>query len=413
MKIQPKDYIPPKSNSIYVYKCTNNERFTFKRYIEYFNDDKIQVIYDNGINSFINVYKYADDGIKLCYYTNISSYHQQFINDEDCTNNYLIKEPLCENNLWILSDGSKRCITNKNAKVRTHLSYYNSAIEVTTTSKNKSQFSVNYYVLGIGLVKSIYYIKNKGYFSFELDDILENTPYLKNINFYYPDKNLNTIWSYNKTITFNTNDNISLIFSKEFETPPKGLLSLIDKNTLINSLNYDSNFAYIDFSKDLLFHLKNSTKKYSNLFYHSIYNTLMNFYNTNDVCITINSIPYKNFFIISPLQQENSSIQNWMIKDCKYPFTYVVGENDTLIKISEKFNIPVLKLSKLNNIKNPNFINKDEVLQIYSNGIYSFKKNDSLNKIANMFGLSLEELIALNNITDLTHLKPGLKIKLC
>ena len=75
--------------------------------------------------------------------------------------------------------------------------------------------------------------------------------------------------------------------------------------------------------------------------------------------------------------------------------------------------IPDLKLSKLNNIKNPNFINKDEVFQIYSNGIYSFKKNDSLNKIANMFGLSLEELIALNNITDLTLLKPGLKIKLC
>ena len=44
MKIQPKDYIPPKSNSIYVYKCTNNERFTFKRYIEYFNDDKIHYL---------------------------------------------------------------------------------------------------------------------------------------------------------------------------------------------------------------------------------------------------------------------------------------------------------------------------------------------------------------------------------
>ena len=58
MKIQPKDYIPPKSNSIYVYKCTNNERFTFKRYIEYFNDDKIQVRYDNGINSFINIYSF-------------------------------------------------------------------------------------------------------------------------------------------------------------------------------------------------------------------------------------------------------------------------------------------------------------------------------------------------------------------
>ena len=45
-------------------------------------------------------------------------------------------------------------------------------------------------------------------------------------------------------------------------------------------------------------------------------------------------------------------------------------DNDTLIDISKKFNISYLKLAKLNNIENPNIINKHEVLQIYSSGIY-------------------------------------------
>lgn len=65
MIIQSKDYLPPKSNSIYIYKGINNDTFTFKRYIEYINNDKIQIKFDNGINSFVNVYEYTPDGIKL------------------------------------------------------------------------------------------------------------------------------------------------------------------------------------------------------------------------------------------------------------------------------------------------------------------------------------------------------------
>ena len=88
-------------------------------------------------------------------------------------------------------------------------------------------------------------------------------------------------------------------------------------------------------------------------------------------------------------------------------------DNDTLIDISKKFNISYLKLAKLNNIENPNIINKHEVLQIYSSGIYLLKEGDSLKEIASMFGLSIEELIKINNISNLDVLKPGLKIRLC
>ena len=183
MIIQSKDYLPPKSNSIYIYKGINNDTFTFKRYIEYINNDKIQIKFDNGINSFVNVYEYTPDGIKLCYYTGKSLYRQDFTTHTGCINNYLIKDPISKDNIWILSDGSKRCITNIDVKVQTQFKLYDSAIEVVTTAKNNSQFSINYYVLGIGLVKSIYYIKKKGFLFFELEDILEDTPYLKKIKF--------------------------------------------------------------------------------------------------------------------------------------------------------------------------------------------------------------------------------------
>lgn len=413
MRIQSKDYLPPKANSIYIYKGVDNDTFTFKRYIEYINDDKIQIKFDNGVNSFINVYEYSPDGIKLCYYTGTSLYHQDLTTHTGCINNYLIKEPIAKNNIWILSDGSKRCITNINIKVQTQFKLYDSAIEVVTTAKNDSQFSINYYVLGIGLVKSVYYINKKGFFSFELEDILEDTPYSKKVKIHYPDKNLNTIWSVDKSIVFNTNDNPSIVFSKEFESPPKGLLSLINRNTVINQMNYNlnNNSVSIDFSKDILINL-NSSSEYNTLFYYSIYNTLKDFYNTDDILINIEGIPFKKYFNISPLS-DNLTIQNWKIEECNYPFTYVVKDNDTLIDISKKFNINYLKLAKLNNIENPNIINKNQVLQIYSSGIYPLKEGYSLNEIASMFGLSIEELIKINNISNLDVLRPGLKIRLC
>lgn len=413
MRIQSKDYLPSKSNSIYLYKGINNDTFTFKRYIEYINNDKIQVKFDNGLNSFVNVYEYNPDGIKLCYYTGTSLYRQDFTTHTGCINNYLIKDPIAKDNIWILSDGSKRCITNIDVKVQTQFKLYDSAIEVVTTAKNDSQFSINYYVLGIGLVKSIYYINKKGFLSFELEDILDDIPYSKKVKFYYPDKNLNTIWSVEKPIIFNTNDDPSIVFSKEFESSPKGLLPLINRNTVINKMNYNlsTNSVSIDFSKDILLNLKSSSE-YNTLFYYSIYNTLKDFYNTDNILINIEGMPIKKYLNISPLSH-NLIIQNWKIEDCKYPFTYVVKDNDTLITISRKFNISYLKLAKLNNIENPNTINKHQVLQIYSSGIYSLKEGDSLKEIATMFGLSIEELIKINNISNLDVLKPGLKIRLC
>ena len=315
--------------------------------------------------------------------------------------------------MWLLSDGSKRCITNVDIAVKTQFNLFPSAIEIVTLSKNNSDFSIDYYVLGIGLVKSIYYIKKIGFLYCELEDILENTPYSKNVKIYYPDENLNTIWYSNKILNYNTNEDITLGFSKLFETPPIGLLPIINRNTKINKIyyNYKENFAHIDFYSGIINSLKENTIK-TKKFFDCIYNTLKNYYQTENIYITINNHPYTDYFnSITPTDE--IEIIEWRVQNCKYPFTYVVKENDTLINLANKFGIRHDKIAKLNNIKNPNKLLKNQVLQLYSSGVYTTKEGDSLESISEMFNLNINKIIEINNISDLNLITAGQKIKLC
>ena len=410
MSIKSKEYFPPSSNSIYVYTGFNN---SFKSSIDYFNNDKIQVRFDNGINSTVNIYEYTDNGIKHSFQNRNTYHHQNFLDEPSNMNDYLIKEPIAKNNMWLLSNGYKRCITNINVKVKTQFNLFPSAIEIVTVSKDNSQFSVDYYVLGIGLVKSIYYIKKLGLFHYELENIIKNSPCFQNVKIYYPDRNLNSIWYSNKTLTYNTNEDIALGFSKLFETPPIGLIPIINRNTKINKLYFDykNKCAHIDFCQDIMKVIKESNIK-SKLFFNCVYNTLKNYYKTEYIYITINNSPYTDYFnSITPIDYTN--IIEWKLANCKFPFTYVVKENDTLINISNKFDISYEKIAKLNNIKNPNKIFKNQVLQLYSSGVYTIKEGDSLESISEMFNLNIKNLIEINNILDFSLIKAGQKIKLC
>ena len=184
-------------------------------------------------------------------------------------------------------------------------------------------------------------------------------------------------------------------------------------NTLINELRYDSNknIAYIDFSRDILSTL-NSNLLYSNLFINCIYSTFKDYFNAETIYITLDNIPYNQYFNMIDTNIIGK-YQEWKVGDCNYPFTYPVKDDDTLINISRKFNIRYDKIAKLNSIKNPNKISKNQILQIYSSGIYTLKENDSLEAISDMFGLTIENLIEINNISDLSLLTTGQKIKLC
>lgn len=411
MSIKSKDYFPHNSNSIYIYRGFNNNLINFKSSIDYFNNNKVQVRFDNGTTNTVNIYEYTDNGIKLSFQIENAYHHQNFLDESNTMDNYLIKYPIIKNNMWLLSDGSKRCITNVDIKVKTQFNLFPSALEIVTISKDNSEFSVDYYVLGIGLVKSIYYIKKSGLLYCELEDILENSPFSKNVKIYYPDENLNTIWYSNKTLNYNTNEDITLGFSKLLQTPPIGLLPIINCNTKINKIYYKNNFAHIDFYEGIINILKENTLK-TKAFFDCIYNTLKNYYKTENIYITINNHPYTDYF--NPIIPTNDiNIMEWKVQNCKYPFTYIVQNNDTLINISKKFDISYKKIAKLNNIKNLNSLSTNQVLQLYSSGIYTIKEGDSLESVSAMFNLSINKIIELNNISDLNLITVGQKIKIC
>jgi len=411
MSIKSKDYFPHNSNSIYIYRGFNNNLINFKSSIDYFNNNKVQVRFDNGTTNTVNIYEYTDNGIKLSFQIENAYHHQNFLDESNTMDNYLIKDPIIKNNMWLLSDGSKRCITNVDIKVKTQFNLFPSALEIVTISKDNSEFSVDYYVLGIGLVKSIYYIKKSGLLYCELEDILENSPFSKNVKIYYPDENLNTIWYSNKTLNYNTNEDITLGFSKLLQTPPIGLLPIINCNTKINKIYYKNNFAHIDFYEGIINILKENTLK-TKAFFDCIYNTLKNYYKTENIYITINNHPYTDYF--NPIIPTNDiNIMEWKVQNCKYPFTYIVQNNDTLINISKKFDISYKKIAKLNNIKNLNSLSTNQVLQLYSSGIYTIKEGDSLESVSAMFNLSINKIIELNNISDLNLITVGQKIKIC
>lgn len=96
---------------------------------------------------------------------------------------------------------------------------------------------------------------------------------------------------------------------------------------------------------------------------------------------------------------------------------YTVQSGDTLSGIAQKFNTTVDALVQLNNIKDRNLINTNQVLkitegQIEAAGEYTIQAGDTLSEIADKYGTTVEELAKLNGIEDANMIITGHVLKL-
>lgn len=417
MRLKSHDYFPSKPNAEYIYTNSNNTALKFSKYEDFNSDSKIQLRYKSNKSTIINLYEYDSFGVKQLLLKENYTTRENFLNSTLPSNNYLIKEPILVGTTWILPNGSTRSITSTNSVVKTPYKIFKSSLEITTISKN-NYMSIDYYVENIGLVKTIYYSKSSGVLFSTLDDIIENTPYSQNVKLYFPDKNLDSIWYTNKTINFYTNDITIINFEKEFKNAPNGLLPVINSNTIINDIDFDESKSSIsiDFSKDIL---KDTNSFYNTLSLQSICNTIKDYYNLKEITLTINkTIPlypfYKNssLTILNNILNNNHPLHEWRISQCKFPLTYIIKDNDTLIKIARDFDTNFDKLAKLNDIKNPNIINKGDIIQICSCGIYKIKPQDTIDEICNKFHLTYDEILKFNKVNNLSNLLPGQTLKL-
>ena len=94
--------------------------------------------------------------------------------------------------------------------------------------------------------------------------------------------------------------------------------------------------------------------------------------------------------------------------------TYIVQTGDNLSLIAERFNTTVAELQNLNNIPNPDFLQLGQVLTISTQEedtsdttTYVVQLGDSLSIIAQRFGTTVSELQSLNNISNPNFIQQG------
>lgn len=287
-----RDYYPFEKNSLMDYEGKGNEFAEMKRFIEFIDQDSIQIKEMNPGTDFVKVLE-LKDGILREVFGEGEFYHfENMLDNNRNMDNIILKEPLQVGNSWEDSEGNIVEITDLNKAVETPLKSFR-ALEVTT---NYEDYIVkrDYYVKGVGFVASIY---EDGEFKVEtLLRSIENKGMETTIKAYYPMSNDIAIRYSNKTIVFNTNDNIKTILEKLFKEPESDkLLPSISKNTTIKSinLNRDTWIVNVDFSKEFKEDM-NAGSSYEGIIIDSIVNTLGDFYDSDKVYIAVEGEPYES-----------------------------------------------------------------------------------------------------------------------
>lgn len=287
-----KDYYPFAEDKVYRYEGEGNEYASYTTYTEYIEGNKAQYRTSNGGTDVVKVLEHQDGQLVILYSAEETYYRENMINRGPDKEEIILKEPLEKGTEWTLSDGRKRYISNEEVNISTPLGEYK-ALEVTTEGKNDA--IKDYYVKGIGLIKSVFTSNEAdGYeVTSTLSKIDENTPLTQQVRFFFPDIAADKNYYITRELSFRTND----ITKKVFEDKYKELSSdrfneVIGKNVKIKSLYLNKdNKVYVDFTKELTSEM-NAGSGYEALILQSITNTLGEYYGRGQVYITVEGEPY-------------------------------------------------------------------------------------------------------------------------
>lgn len=287
-----KDYYTYQENAKYVYEGQGNEYASYTVFIDYKSGNRVQLRSNNGGTEMVKVLENKDGELRLLLSRGECYYRENLTQVTSSNVEILLKEPLKLGTSWTLADSRKRSISNLEVNVTTPSGTYKT-LEVTTEGKEgKEGKTLDYYAPNIGLVKSVF-TSNELEVSSTLSKLETNVPFVQTVRFYYPNANVDKLYSLNKQISFKTNDITRIIFENAFKDLPKGdLAKILGPNVKIKSLYLSKdNRVYIDFSKELVSEM-NAGTGYESLILQSITNTIGTYYGVDKVYITIEGNPY-------------------------------------------------------------------------------------------------------------------------
>lgn len=289
------DYFPFKANTLYTFEGKGNEFAGYTVWIDYIKENKIQQRVNNGGTELSKVIENKDGELKVVFSREETYYREDFTSKAPNKDEILLKEPLVEGTTWNLSDGRKRSITNLSAEISTPSGNYK-ALEVTTEGADSQSF--DYYVLNIGLVKSIYKAKDMEVTS-SLSEVKDNASLVQDIEFYFPNNVSDKIILNKKKLSFKTNDITKMTLEKELKNAPSNeFIKLMPSKSKINILYLNNDgMVYVDFTESYVTDM-NLGSGYEGMALQSMANTLGRYYGAKKVYVTVEGKPYSSGHII-------------------------------------------------------------------------------------------------------------------
>jgi len=287
------DYFPYTENVKMVYEGQGNEFASYTTFVDYINNDKIQIRTNNGGSEFVTVLQNLDGTLTQVYLAPEMYFKEDLTGQPSDPSDILLKEPLAQGTKWTLEDGSQREITGTKVAVETPYGNFD-ALEVTTT-KDGQIIQKQYYALNTGLVKDIQYAGTDE-ISSSLKEMVTGAGYdftVRSYNFIVTDTDIESTFT-DKTVTLKTGEDITDFFSTAFLDG--GLMS---ENTVLNSLWLEpgSKVANVDFSKEFVTEMNAGTTKESGVLM-SVANTVGYYFQVEKVIITLDDEPYSSGHIL-------------------------------------------------------------------------------------------------------------------
>ena len=285
------DYFPVHSNTRLVYQGEGNEYASYEVYTDYAKDSRQQQRIVTGGSTSVRVIDTSKNEASVVFSKGEAPWRQNMLDQSSGAPEVLLRVPLEAGNAWLLGDPRTRTITAVGIQVATPLGVYD-AIEVTTEGPYGK--AIDYYVSGVGLVKSVY-TSEGGTVTSTLAKIEEGAPLMQTIRFYFPDANTGQLRYADRDVSFYTNDLTREVLAKAYkEAPPDSLGTVFSPGTKINSLylNQDG-MVYIDLNKAFQREM-NAGAAIESMILQSVTNTFGHYYGASRVLLTVDGSPYES-----------------------------------------------------------------------------------------------------------------------
>lgn len=292
------DYFPLAADVHMKYKGTGNEYAEYETYVDYINEDTMQIRNVNPGTTSAVVYK-LKDGILKKVYSQGEIYYKYDYTASTNSDETILKEPIVEGTSWNLSDGSLREITAVEKEIEVPAGKFET-VEVTT--KRQNSIEKDYYAKNMGLIKREYKSADGSFtVTSELEKFEKGVPYKQKVKFYFPQFTKDRIVYIEREIATVTNEDIKVKLEEGLKTVPENseLTKVLSPNAKILGVSIDekNSTVTVDISSHFVKEMNAGTSLESMLL-ESVTNTFGNYFQKSKVILTIDGKPYESGHIL-------------------------------------------------------------------------------------------------------------------